>query len=258
MKIDIFPHILTPKYLNALREKTPSDLYEINKQVEQTPGLSNLELRLGVLDKFADVTQILNIAGPAIETVVGPKDAVELCKLANDEMAELLVKHADRFVGAVACLPMNDIDAALQETDRAIRDLAFRGVQIYSNINGEPLDTPKFRPLYEKMADYNLPILIHPRRDRSIPDYPGEPKSRYGAYVVFGWPYETTLAMSRLVYSGILEDYPNLKFITHHCGGMVPYFDQRIKGNFDYNEVSLGMRFRRPLQASYRILSLVL
>lgn len=248
MKIDIFPHILPPKYLAALRKKAASDAFSIGAQVEHTPGLTNLDMRLKLLEKLGDVVQVLNIAGPAIESIVGPEDAIELCKRANNEMAELLFKHPDRFVGAVACLPMNDIDAALKEAERAIQELRFRGVQIYSNINGEPLDLPKFKPLFEKMVNYNLPILIHPQRDRSVPDYQCEQKSKYMANVMFGWPYETALAMSRLVFSGILEDYPNLKVVTHHCGGMVPYFAQRIKGTFDYNEVSLGIRFRRLLQ----------
>ena len=77
-------------------------------------------------------------------------------------MAELVGKYPDKFVTAIACLPMNDIDAAMKETDRAIKDLGFRGIQIFSTINGESLDTPKFRPLFEKMAEYDLPIWIHP------------------------------------------------------------------------------------------------
>ena len=94
--------------------------------------------------------------------VVSPSDAIELAKIANDEMAELVTKYPDKFIAAVACLPLNDIDAAIKEADRAITQLRFRGVQIFSNINGEPLDAPKFRPLYERMAQHDLPIWIHP------------------------------------------------------------------------------------------------
>jgi len=245
MKIDVFPHIFPTKYLEALRKKVPSNVYEIYEQVERTPGLVDIERRLRILDKYDDVVQILNIASPPIETMVEPKDAVELCRLANDELAELLIKYPDRFVGAIASIPMNDVEAAVIEADRAIRELGFRGVQIYTDVAGKPLDSPEFKPLFEKMVSFNLPILMHPWRKSSQPDYPGEKRSKYAAYLVFGWPYETTLAMSRLVYGGVMDDLPDLKIVTHHCGGMVPFFEQRIKGNFDYNEVSLRNRYRR-------------
>ena len=168
-------------------------------------------------------------AWPAVEEIAAPRTAVDLARLANDEMAELVLKYPDRFVAGVACLPMNDMDAALQETDRAINDLRLRGVLIYTPINDKPLDSPEFIPLYEKMSQYDLPILIHPMRNPDYPDYRTENESKYRVYNTFGWPYETTVAMTRIVFSGILEKYPNLKFVTHHCGGMVPYLVRKDK-----------------------------
>jgi aminocarboxymuconate-semialdehyde decarboxylase len=82
--------------------------------------------------------------------------------------------------------------------------------------------------LYEKMARYDLPIWIHPARDNNIPDYPDEAFSKYALFLAFGWPYETTLAMGRLVFSGIMEKYPSIKFIVHHCGAMLPFFSKRV------------------------------
>jgi aminocarboxymuconate-semialdehyde decarboxylase len=162
-------------------------------------------------------------------------------------MAELVLKYPDRFSAAVACLPMNDMDAALKEVDRAINDLKFRGVQIFSPINDKPLDSPEFLPLYEKMSKYNLPILIHPERAVDYPDYRTEKRSRYMIFSNFGWPYETTVAMTRLVFSGVLEKYPNLKIVTHHCGGMIPYLEQRIVGSYDHAEMLRGSRYKQNL-----------
>ncbi len=170
----------------------------------------------------------MTIAGPPVESIANARNASELAAIANDDMAELITKHPDRFLAAVACLPMNNIDAALREADRAIGDLGFKGVQIYTPINGKPIDSPEFMALYEKMAEYDLPIWIHPTRGRDTPDYSSEDYSRYRIFAMFGWPYETAVAMARLVFSGVLEKYPNIKFITHHCGSMVPYFGQRI------------------------------
>jgi predicted TIM-barrel fold metal-dependent hydrolase len=158
-------------------------------------------------------------------------------------MAELVYKYPDRFVAAVACLPMNNMDAALKEADRAIRDLRFRGVLIYTPIDDKPLDSPEFMPLYEKMAHYDLPILIHPMRSPNYADYRTETESKFKVFSTFGWPYETTVAMTRIVFSGILQKYPNLKFVTHHAGGMVPYLEERIKQFYDVGEMRRGEKY---------------
>jgi len=183
--------------------------------------------------------QVLTVGPvPSLEYFADSQKSVELAKLANDEMAELVLKYRDRFFAAIALLPMNNIEAALKETDRAIKELGFRGIYVHSNINGKPLDSPEFLPLFEKMAKYNLPIYIHPWRDDNFADYQTEKESKYRIASTFGWPYETTVAMSRLVFSGILEKYPNLKVVTHHLGGMVPYYTQRILQHYSVHERS--------------------
>jgi uncharacterized protein len=164
-----------------------------------------------------------------VEHVAGPKKAAELARLADDEMAELLVKYPDRFTGALATLAMNNMDEALKETDRCIQDLGFNGVYLHTPVDEKPLDLPEFLPLYEKMAQYDLPIVIHPMRKIDHPDYLTEKTSKYIMFSMFGWPYDTTSAMARLVFSGIMEKYPGLKVVTHHMGGMVPFYAERIR-----------------------------
>ncbi len=232
--IDMFTHIVPDKYSKALYSKAKRSIYG-QESVEAhhkaaDPALMDIGLRLGMLDKYEGMRQVLTIGLPALESVVDPSDAVELAKVANEEMAELVDKYPERFVAAVACLPMNDVDAALREAQRAIETLNMKGVQIHTPCNEKPLDSPEFFPLYEMMMKYDLPIWIHPTRSLSTPDYKGESESKYDLAGSVGWPYETTLAMMRLVLSGILEKYASLKIITHHCGGMVPYFDRRLGG----------------------------
>lgn len=106
-------------------------------------------------------------------------------------------------------------------------------------------------PLYEKVTYYDLPILFHPRRAKTIPDYPGESESKYMAFLIYGWPYETTMAMTRLVFGGVLERYPELKIITHHCGAMVPYFAERITLENDIYGVSVNFRYEENLTLEY-------
>jgi len=209
-----------------------------------------MDERFRIMDKFGQILQVLTVGPvPPLEVFADAQKSVDLARLANDEMAELVLKYRDRFLAAIALLPMNNIDEALKETDRAINELGFKGIYLHSNINGKPLDSPEFRPLFQKMAEYDLPIYVHPWRPNDFADYPTETESKYAIVSTFGWPYETTVMMTRLVFSGILEKYPNLKVITHHCGGMVPYYEQRIVQHYsqmstkyhDYGEYMRGL-----------------
>ncbi len=231
-KIDIATHILPLKYKEVLFKKAPVGS-DIIRNINSTPTAYDLEQRFRIMDKFDGLTQVLTITSPPIEKFVDPDEAVDLAKLANDDMAELLVKHPDRFAAGVACLPMNNVDAALDEVDRAIKDLHFKGIEFHTPINDKPLDAPEFLPLFEKMSEYDLPIWIHPWRSKDYADYRTEDESLYRVFSVFGWPFETTIAMARIVFSGILEKYPNLKIITHHCGAMIPFFRERVIGSYD-------------------------
>lgn len=226
-KIDMFCHVLPGKFKDAVLERTPHTSYYYEADSVR-PALWEPDIRLRLMDKIEGLRQVVSAGLPPVEYVAGPKDAYDLARLCNDEMAALVQKYPERFPAAVACLPLNDVDASLRETERTIEQLKFRGIQIFTSINGKPLDSPEFLPLYEMMAKYDLPIWIHPVKDRSIPDYPTETMSKYGLFLAFSWPYETTLAMGRLVFSGVLEKFPSLTFITHHCGGMLPSFHKRV------------------------------
>ncbi len=196
------------------------------------------------MDKYQDLLQVLTLVGHSPEEIAGPKEATELAMRANDEMAELVAKYPDRFAAATAVLPMNDIDAALKEVDRAVKELNLRGILLRIPINGKPVDLPEFMPLYERMCQYNLPIWFHPQKNR---EYLAEGESKYLIWHMWGLPYETTVAMTCLVFGGVLERYPNLKIITHHCGAMVPYFEGRIVGHYDYSETRLNAKFKQNL-----------
>jgi len=205
----------------------------MQKRVREIPVLADLDQRFKVMDKHGDYVQVLTLSSPPIEAFGSPKETPELARLANDGMAELVTKHPDRFPGFVASLPMNNPEAAVEEIDRAIMKLGATGVQIFSNVNGRPLDEPAFLPIFEKMAQVNLPIWIHPTRPAEFSDYPTEKKSKYEIWWVFGWPYESSVAMTRILFAGYFDRFPNLKIIVHHMGGMVPHFAGRIGPGLD-------------------------
>ncbi|HVA94993.1 MAG TPA: amidohydrolase family protein [Candidatus Dormibacteraeota bacterium] len=232
MKIDIFCHILPQTFFDRLLKLSESSS-SVKKRSIEIPSMVNLDVRFRMMDRFGEYVQVISMASPPIESLGTAKQSVELAQLANDGMAELVRKYPDRFPGFVAALPMNHPEAAVKEIDRAVMKLGATGVQIFSNVNGKPLDDPEFLPIFEKMAAVNLPIWLHPTRSPNFPDYQNEKKSKYELWWVFGWPYETSVAMARILFAGYLDRFPNLKIITHHMGAMVPYFSGRTGAGLD-------------------------
>ncbi|HEX7082216.1 MAG TPA: amidohydrolase family protein [Gammaproteobacteria bacterium] len=230
-KLDIFNHIW-PKSFHAKLEEA-CKIVDITKRSNDVPMMVDLDERFRVMDMFDEYSQVLSLASPPLEIVAPPDVAAELARIGNDGMAELVDRYPDRFPAFTASLPMNDIDAALAEARRAIDELGAAGIQIYTNVNGRPLDEPEFRPLFELMAEYDKPIWVHPARGAKMADYANEDVSKYEIWWTFGWPYETSVFLARLVFSKIMDALPNLKIITHHAGGMVPFFEGRVGPGWD-------------------------
>ena len=232
-KIDIFNHIF-PEPFNKLMMQVAGDFKDIGQRVRGIPMLVDLDERFRVMDQFGpDYRHILSLASPPLEVLGGPEVSTQLAQAANDGMAELVQRHPDRFPGFVASLPMNASEGIVTEAHRAVNDLGACGVQVFTNINGQPLTAPEFRPLFGAMAEHDLPIWMHPARGASFTDYLTETSSKYEIWWTFGWPYETSATMARIVFEGLLNDYPSLKIITHHMGGMVPYFEGRVGPGWD-------------------------
>lgn len=231
-KINIFSHIFPSPYKDKLIEAAPKGSDIVNNVLSNS-ALYDLDDRFRVLDRFGDIKEVLSIAAPGIGEIAGPEKAAELIKIANDGLAALIEKYNDRFVGGIASLALNNLDATMEEIDRSINQLNLSGIEMHTPANGKPLDAPEFMPIFEKMAELDRPIWLHPRRDADYADYKTEDGSKYRVFSVIGWPYETSVAMIRIVFSGILEKYPGLKIITHHCGGMIPYFAERLRGSYE-------------------------
>ncbi len=231
-KIDIFPHIFPRSYYDKMVELAPSK--EAIRRWTNIPVLYDLDARLRMMDEFGeDYQQILTLSMPAIEYVATPDKSPDLAKLANDGMAEIVAKYPKKFPAFVASVPMNNVKATLDEITRAVEKLGARGIQIFTNVNGRPLDDPEFGPIFEKMHAYDLPVWMHPTRPQKFADYPTEKGSKFDIWWVFGWPYETSAAMARMVFSGFFDRWPNLKIITHHLGAMVPFLEARVGMGLD-------------------------
>jgi len=233
MRIDAFAHISPVRYLERVEAilagpGVSAAVREHGPWLREDPVLFDLDARRRALEPFADYRQVLVLGAPPLEELGAAAVTRDLARLANDEMAGLVRDH-DRFVGFAAALPLNDVEASLAELDRAVSDLGALGFQLYSNINGRPLDDPRFGPLFARAEQLDVAIWLHPTRSPAWADYPAEAESQHGIWWSIGWPYETAAAMCRLVYSGVLEAHPGLRIVTHHAGAMIPYFSGRFR-----------------------------
>src|SRR5438552_6503468 len=227
-KIDVFNHVLPQRLFERIGE-----LKDIGKRVREVPMLVDLDERLRVMDRFPDYFQVLCAGMPPIEALAGPAESPELARICNDGLAELCERHPERFPTFIASLPLNNPEACVDEIRRSVKDLGARGVQVFSNIGGKPLDLPEFVPIFDTMAALDLPIFLHPQRGAGFADYQTEQKSKYELWWAFGWPYETSVAMARIAFAGIFDRHPALKIITHHGGAMIPFFEGRIGPGLD-------------------------
>src|SRR6516225_699903 len=242
MMIDIFNHFMPRAYLDRLRTLIPGHM--VLTAFPRLKTLWDVDARLALLDEFDALQQVLSLANPPLELIAGPEATPELARMANDALAELCGKHPDRFPAFIASLPMNNIDATLAEIDRAVTTLGARGVQVFTNVAGEPLSAEKFRPIFRRMTEHDLPVWVHPMRGPNFPDYASEQASEAEIWFSFGWPYETTACMTRLIYSGLFDELPDLKIVTHHMGGMIPYFAGKI--GLGFRQIFYGTIERNP------------
>lgn len=256
-KIDIYNHVMPARYLEQMKVHARDQ--GIVKRMASLRMLWDIEARAEMLaNQFPDVRQVLTLSLPGPEALGGPDVAPEFARLANDGMGEMCRRWPERFPAFVAALPLNNVAAALDEMDRAIEGLGARGVQVLTNVNGRPLDEPEFYPIFERVTrKHGLAVWMHPTRSAAFADYQTEDRSKYEIWQVLGWPYETSVAMARIVFSGLFDRLPDLRLITHHCGAMIPFLAGRAEtlwaqlgsrtAGEDYGEI-LGRMTKPPIE----------
>ena len=233
LKIDVFNHIFPKPFFDKLQEvavnKGPI------KRWLNLPFLHDTDVRFRMIEEFGDdYRQVLSLSAPPIETINPDRQVtLDLATLANDSMADLVRRHPERFPGFIASLPLNHPEESVAELERAVTQLGALGVQIFSNVLGVPLDDARFQPLFETADRLQCPLFLHPARSAAFADYATEKKSKYEIWWAFGWPFETSAAMQRLVFSRLFDRLPEIKIVTHHLGAMIPYFEGRVGYGLD-------------------------
>lgn len=234
--VDFHNHYYPPRYLEALR--TGSSRVKVTVDDEGNPwlhypgdyniavrGHRDLAYRDGVLAEHGIDTQVITLTTPGTH-VEEPRAAVRLASLVNDEFREGTERYGRRFV-ALATLPLNDPVASAGELRRACGDLGMRGAMLFSNVNGVALSDPRFWPVYELANELEAVLYIHPTNPANV-----EAMQQYWLMPLVGFLFDTTLAAAGLVFSGVVERFPRIRWVLTHMGGAIPYLAERLDRGF--------------------------
>jgi aminocarboxymuconate-semialdehyde decarboxylase len=232
-KFDLHTHYYPPVYFDKIRE-LPSEFafgtspsgqtiitYRGARFFGVTPAMTDVPKRLEDMDRVGIDVEVVSLSTPNV-FFADAQHQPEIARLVNDAYAELIARHPSRFK-AFASIPMDDSDAALAELDRAINELKMNGVILLSNIGGKPLTSPEYRPFFAAANRMELCILLHPMLPANT-----DPFREYVLGPIVGFMFDTTLAVARMCFDGMLRDFPDIRWIVGHLGGAVPYLMERM------------------------------
>jgi aminocarboxymuconate-semialdehyde decarboxylase len=236
MIIDVHNHFYPPQYLDALR--SGKSVVRVTTDSHGNPhihypgdynvavaGHRDIAYRQGVLEQEGVDTQVITLTTPGTH-VESPRYAAQLAALVNDAFAEIVSDRGPRFA-SLATLPLNDPDAAARELRRAIEELRMPGAMLFSNVNGAALADERFWPLYEIADAAGAVLHIHPTSPLGV-----EAMTQYWLMPLVGFLMDTTLAAAHLVFSGVAERFPRVRWVLSHLGGAIPYLAERLDRGF--------------------------
>lgn len=255
-KIDAFCHFAPPALLDYL-EKSSGKPHPFRGLFRARPILTDIPKRIGFMDAHhLDVSVLIPL--PWLETTPAvwqnAKLSLEAAQICNNELAKGVQTAPDRFFG-VALLPTTDIPDMVRELDRAVGELGFVGGMIAVGPTVRRVDDPRMEAFWQHVAKINVPIWMHPSRPITYPDYVDETVSKDLDWQTLGWLHDTSTAMTRIVFAGLFDRYPNLKIITHHHGALVPLFANRMEmgyRSFEQDGVNFQTGIKRPYTEHFR------
>jgi len=234
-RIDAHTHFSSLKVLDALEKEDGRQF--LGGRTRSMRALNDVQARLAILDRNEVDIHVL-VPVPWLEAF--PRVAHDrtlaphFARMMNDEIAAVVAAHPKRFRG-VALLASVDPDAMVAELTRCVKELGFVGAYVPVGPTAKRMDHPDFEALYRAIVDLDVMLWLHPSRP-PLADYADETASMYQIWQQMGWPYDTTAAMYRIVFSGVFERYPSIRIITHHHGGFVPYYQGGMRGSWAGSE----------------------
>jgi predicted TIM-barrel fold metal-dependent hydrolase len=242
MIIDIAAHYI-PRSIQRMFAENPR--FSTGATYPFPPGNADPEVRLGLMEKYGIDMQALlahNWITPPVRKVFSEEEQEELRRRNNRENFSLCKAYPGKFVN-ICAFSLLDMKLALDELKRCVQEFDCRAVCLATNHLGKGLDTPEFLPFFERVAEHDLPVYLHPTDWESC--YPlVDMATGWRMMHVFGWPFDTTQAVWRLIFGGVLDRFPTLKVITHHLGAFIPYFSRRVEIN---QKMYLSKALPRPI-----------
>ncbi len=233
---DAYTHNVPRTYLRQFLDSSNPEVHEAaestRERSESQPNLIDFETRISQMNKYGiskQVTCLYQGVDPNHIPVGNGTDQVKLCSVINDGMSKEMEKSGGRIF-ALGTPPLQGLEAGgIEEIRRAIRDLGLKGFMVVTNVHGEPVD--HFKEFWDEANHLGVPVYLHPVDPVSSDSRPYE--DEYDLMHVLGWPFETSLTMARLVFSGTMSRNPDLRVVAHHLGAMIPYFAGRINESYD-------------------------
>lgn len=238
MIVDFSSHIITSEVENALAQKKNFKTLQKNFAEDN----SNPEHRIALMDKYGYDMQVLTQTTPILQDL-NADEAENICRMSNDAIGRIAMDYPKRFI-PFAVVSLLKVPEAVYELERAVGEWGCRGVTIGTNQNNRGLDFPEFYPFWEKVCQLDIPVFLHPMHWKTY-NLLDEDEALMR---LFGWPFDTTVALMRLVMSGTMERFPTLRIVSHHLGGaMLPFFSGRLDVKFE----KLKKNLKHPVKESF-------
>jgi aminocarboxymuconate-semialdehyde decarboxylase len=237
IKYDLHTHFYTEEFFQTVRDlpsefsfdKSPSGqtiiTYRGARFFGVTPAMTDVSKRLEDMDRVGIDVEVISLSTPNV-FFTDAEHQPAVARMINDSYAELIARHPKRFKG-FASIPMDAPDAALTELHRAIDKLKLNGVILLSNIGGKPLTSPEYRAFFAEANRMKLCIFLHPMLPAQSDAF-----REYVLGPIIGFPFDTSLAVARMCYDGMLAEFPDIRWIIGHLGGAVPYLMERMDNGF--------------------------
>ena len=235
--LDVHNHYYPPEYLDLLRKG--GSCITVDEDADGNPrvhypgdynivvqGHRDIDYRQDILDQLGITKQVITFTTPGVH-VETPAIAAEWARLVNDCMGKIAKERATHF-SALATLPLNDPAASVVELERAMKEHGLPGAMLFSNVNGVPLADDRYLPLWKKADDLGAVLQIHPEYPLGV-----EAMKKYWLMPLVGFLMDTTLATAHLVFAGIPDRFPRIKWVLGHLGGAIPYLAERLDRGYE-------------------------
>jgi aminocarboxymuconate-semialdehyde decarboxylase len=237
VRYDLHTHYYPPSYFELIRQ-TPGEFsfaadptgrtiirYQGARFFGVTAPMTDPAQRLADMDRVGIDVEVLSVSTPNVFFAEGAGQ-IEVARIVNDAYAELIAQHPTRFKG-FASIPMDAPDAALRELERALGELKLNGVVLLSNIRGRALTDPAYRPFFEEANRRHVCMFLHPMLPAQAASF-----NEYVLGPLVGFPFDTSLAVARMCFAGLFQDFPNIRWVIGHLGGAIPYLMERLDNGF--------------------------